>query len=311
MVYFSTTARFTSLRAAHAAAYAHHSKMEEEHGDHSPEECAASDAEYAALDAMLLEPAQVPGEVAEKLRFMLDRDILNNAWGEKGESFLATIQDDLLQLAHPRAGVGMAEAFSMWAGALLAFNACDELEDESAYDLAGHELAEQSRRVLATPCRQPGDVLVKSYVNLLTTEGGIRDAFPFLIRHDPIEAGATLDNIGAYHMIEDLKETDIGQCMMALGRVDFDPQTWVWAATCCGLNVSVTFQSTDGSRVFGWGTDCKSEDPADVTRCRLLQRLIGGPLHDKRMTAVSDEIVANWPTLVWNRQYAPQAEAAA
>lgn len=309
MVYFSTTARFTALRAAHAAAYAHHSKMEEEHGDHSPEESAASDAEYAALDAMLLEPAQVPGEVAEKLRFMLDRDIIDNNWGEKGEAFLATIQDDLLQLAHPRAGVGMAEAFAEWAAALKKFNDCDELENEDAYHAAARDFAEASRTVLRTPCRQPGDHLVKNYVNLYTTEGGIPDAFPFMIRHDKLDDDATLDNIGAYHAIQDLKETDIGQCMMALGRVDFDAATWVWAATCVGMHVSVTFQP-DGSRQFGWGTDCKSEDPAKIARCGMLQRLIGGPLHAKRMTAVADEIEANWPGLVWNRP-APQAEAAA
>lgn len=299
MAYFSKTALFAQLRSAHEAAYAHHSKMEDEHGDHSPEESAASDAEYAALAAVLLHPAEVAGEVAEKLDMMIDRCIIETTWGDRGKSYLDQIQKDLLQLAHPRAGFGMAESFAEWAAALRKFHDCDELENADAYAAAGQAFAEASRTVLRTPCRQPGDHLVKSYVDLYTTEGGdSADPCIFMIRHDKLDDDATLDNIGAYHAIEDLKETDIGQCMMALGRVDFDAKTWVWAASACGAPPSVVYQG-DGSRIFGWNANAKNS--GHEARYRLLACLIGGLLHKDRIDAVVDEIEANWPGMVYNR----------
>lgn len=306
---FHNSTQWAAARDAHKAAYAVYDAFAEAGDDGidcggTQASTDASKAEYAALRAVLTTPAITPLDVSGKLDIMGDREI-TEGWGEEYEQYVAQIKADLFQLQRMACSPEMKALFNHWAEARRAYFAAAGVEHTDE-DLEPHWQAETEnlRALMAAPCCASGDIMVKAYVEWIDNHGSLPTGAIFM----PAQGSSSYphDQICDDARRRDILDTDIGRCMAALGRVDFDARAWVEAALECGVKPSLILH--EGKRQFGY--DMNAEAAGAEERWRLLTYLLGSGGEEGRSRLVADEIEASWPDLVWGRADAPQAVAA-
>ena len=257
----------------------------------------ANETEFRLLHELLLHPSTTPAELQEKLTIMRKRGPLhleNLCWNERDITvYLDLIERDLMNMVRPNVSPAIAEAFDAWARAHeLYWSRSDWPGDESASlceteDTAAHALH-------AVSCTTPGDLLVKAYVELMGeygAQGHGPEGLSFAIAETNINQA--VDRM----KLRDILASDIGCCMTALGRTDFDAERWVAAARAHGKEVGLVI--TENGRQLSFG------DPGGTGMPEILQRLTANGLRmlsRERCTAIAAEIEANHPDLVHRRQ---------
>jgi len=310
---FHITREFSAARSAHAAAYAAWDEISDnpdpQIADHSPEAKAASQAECEALDAVLSFGATTPAEIQAKLAFMREREIDSCATGHA--AWMEQIERELIELQRPCVSPSMAQAFDAWREAWTTF--IESPDDDHKARISGETFI----ALMDAPCFTPGDFITKVYVNQLGEHGhtlGDEDAgaFPFeLDQRHLTGSGGTHDDAAQVALARDIRECDLGRCMLALGRVDFDPADWVAAAQRAQMVVYVAIHR-DGTRWL-----CTSEPDGDANeghgdRFITCQALIAGGLGvvgQARRQAVIEHIIEHAPTLLLDCRECAEAAA--
>lgn len=303
---YSHSPDFGVALRAHQDAYAAYDVLAEAGADGTPEYESTCAAERAALDAMMLMPAQCPGDVAAKFKLFIDQDMAT--WSEAGTPnvFAERIALDLADLNRPCVSGQMAAAFAIWADTWVAMQ-------DAAYDTDGDNAgnlpiavtdAESTAQaaLYAMPCAAPGDYVVKLYLDQMLDEGGYPHGYPFMIK-EWIE--------GANPGLRDLQDCDLGRCMLALGRTDFDPKAWLDGMEQSGGPNAVTIlPQRDGSLMFGIceprfidsaGGEHGEPYQGAFARYRLLQQIINGGYENTRRQQVIDYIGEQRPDLVFGK----------
>lgn len=310
---YSVSPAFAKAQRAHAIAYTTHDAFAAEGDDNSICAQAASEAEYDALGRMMTEPAQCAGDVLAKLKVFLDREMYD--WNgprdpHAGAKFREALERDLMLLQRPTVSTEMAAAFENWAAKWQAFHDAEyEQEGVNAGNIPLSVLHDQGvawTQLMAVYCTTPGDFLAKAYVELLMDVGGWNKGYPFQVKNQ-FEPDDGED--GDAFLYDDLRNCDLGRCMMALGRVDFDARAWIDANIAVGGHFKLMVDPGDNNaRTFWQGMDIDSERECDRERHRMLQELLGGMFHVERMKAVCDLIDQEYPE---HRMSARQSEARA
>jgi hypothetical protein len=298
MMRFHTTTAFSTARAAWVGAYAAHDRAagheDTYQSDFARETVDASDLEYATLEAVLSMPASTPAEVGEKLRIMRERGV-DDGWGDDRPRYLAQIERDLAELQRPCVSPVLANAFLKWRLAYASsVNQDVDFNDDGLTTILCENVGVAVVELMALPCSTPGDVLLKQYVDLLGANGATK-IFDYEISvADLTEGLGTNDGAALESAYRDLAATDLGGCLLALGRVDFDANRWLAAAARAGVEVRLVRQS-DGSRAlhktFNVARNRSAADIEPEIRCHRL--LAGGGsaiLANERIAAVLDAI---------------------
>lgn len=288
---------FNTARTEHLAAFAHANAMSAKYPDEHRTSKTSHDAEYRALDVMLMQPCRTPMDLLHKLRTMDDREL--KGW-DCYEAVRRQMDVDLRQMARPAASIEMAAAFKTWAEAREAIYAADErgIDDDDRAPYAEADHAAYSA-LMALPCITPGDFIVKAYINLIDDNGStshLANGWEYEPNtFSPRMPNAT-GNDDQYEMSvrRDLADTDIGRCMMVLGTVDFDAEKWIAAADRAGLKIYVVIE-LDGTCNF-WNMLREEQEPTDFAgrESMTLALLAGGlGLSAERVAAVTDAIICN------------------
>lgn len=303
---FHTTTEFQNAKRAWRDAYSAHDVFAEAGDDTSSESKAASETEYVALKALLLMPAATPTEIAEKLRIIAEREI-DSSWTEWHPLIMAQIDRDLREQQRPAVSPVMKAAFEEWREAQRA-HCCDTIgEDEHDFALC-NAAADAACQLLRLPCYTPGDFLVKVYVDQLGEHGGtfyghdnrpegVAEGFPFEIDDSALREGlGGVDGEAREAFLRDLDDTDLGACLLALGRVEFDAKAWLAAADRAGVAVYLAEQPDGSSGLScGMGPDDANFRGDRVNRVQRLLTGNGGSFGDERVAAVADHIRAHEP----------------
>jgi hypothetical protein len=298
---YSMSPRFARVQRSHAIAYTTQDAFASAGEDETICGRAASDAEYTALDAMMLEPAQSAGDVLAKLKVFLDREMYN--WDgprapDAAATYRALLERDLTLLLRPVVSTEMAQAFEAWAAAWQALHDAEyDEEGENAGNLpiaTTHAEAAAWGELMAVPSATPGDFIAKTYVDILQDIGGWTDGFPFQIKSE-FDQSEGVQN-GSAFLYDDIRNCDLGRCIMALGRVEFDAKAWIEATITVGGDFKLMVDlSADHARTLWQKADCNSARKCDRERHRMLQELIGGQFHVERFKAVCDLIDQEYP----------------
>lgn len=300
---------FSEAQAAHAAALAVVRELDDaEVSPDDPKLKEASEAEYAALDKLMLEtPAITPSEVAAKLALFHQRDM--HLWENEGGRYRDAISADLARMQGWPISPDVLARWTAWRDIDERYEAAAARSDEE-----GEALLEERESIYAAfhnaPCVTPGDFIVKQYAHLHGTLGGtLHGAAKEDMTGNPHDIDIDGDQYdGRFEAIEqpacyhDIDATDIGANLLAYGLPYFDAERWMERADAIGLQVDLT-QQQDGRWMFGQRMDLRDEelgnDPRIRREERRLRRLIandhGGP---DRVRAVADEIRREWPQLV-------------
>jgi len=295
---YSTSPDFARAKRSHDIAYTAYDAFAEAGEENTMAGVAACAAEYEALDRMMTLPAQSPGDILAKLRTFLDREM--HGWDgprnpEAGTTYRGILENDIRSLMRPSVSAQMADAFEKWADAWNAFHYAEYDEDgDNAGNLpiAVTTAEEQAwAALMAVPCATPGDFLAKAYVDLLQDVGAWSDGFPFQIKGVFEQEEGVLD-ANAF-LYDDLRNCDLGRCMLALGRIDFDAKAWIEATVAVGGQFKVMVDHN--GRTFWQGMDPDNQADHAKARHRMLQELIGGEFHVERTKAVCDLVEAHYP----------------
>jgi len=278
---FTMSFGFAMKRNAHAEAYKAFDVLADAGADGSPEYEAASAAEIAAFNEAMNFPAINAADVSGKLAMMADAGSNVAEWNDYPK-YMAAIQADMLNLQRPCVSPAMADAFAAWAAAWLALS--DGEDDTQQADIDAEIAA--SKALFALPCVSPGDYMAKDYVDRLSEDGGYPGGFHFLIKNWQEE--------GESATVADFRAVDLGRCMLALGRTDFDPEAWIIAMRAVGGGFYVMI---DGAKRSFWqDADVADEAPeCQHIRHRILQELLCGPFGQDRMRAVVALIMTDYP----------------
>ena len=286
--------RLTSWREAYAA----HDAFAEAGDDGAvaggtKEADEAGDAELASLDAFLFAPSVTAIEMQDKIKVMRERGPLhpdNLCWNDRDMArILDQMERDLIGMQRPNCSPLIAEAFAAWADAQEHFYALrHDAEDELGR--RGDAMREAEQHLMDLPCTTAGDFIAKAFVNLLGEVGGT---------YDTDGGGPFYPDMSDVHpqdqrIYRDIRDSDLGCCMIVLGRVDFDAARWVSIARTYGKKVHVTRSARGRGLSFGMeGPHTEMND--------LLQRLTANGLRqvsNDRCQAIANEIEANHPDLV-------------
>ncbi len=306
---FHMTPAFSGALSSWKAAYADHDRIASRAtgrlADCTPESKVASDREYAALDALMLMPAATPGEVAEKFRIMTNRDF---ALCEDGipSKFAAQLERDLINLQRPAVSGPIAEAFAAWAEAHARFHTTPHPDDATG-DALCNESSAAFCALMKMPSYAPGDLIAKLYANMLGEHGSTLRVDPdpsaFVFELDKTDLPAisgTCDSAAAVAFARDVADCDLGRCMIALGRVDFDAAAWLAAADRAGVTVQIVDEADNTSRL--WIGEVDGETSAqDNERRFIVQALLAGglgPVGAERRHDVEAAIRSERPHLV-------------
>lgn len=294
---FHTTITFSTARAAWEGAYAAHDRAAEQadrhSADHARETVAAGDLEYETLETVLSMPAFTPGEVGEKLRIMRERGV-DDSWTDDRPRYLAQIERDLIELQRPCVSPVLADAFLKWWLAYAAsVNRYDDLDDDGLTTILCMKVSEAVVELMAKPCSTPGDVLLKQYVELLGENGATKTSDYEISVADLASGLGTNDGAAQEAAYRDLADTDLGCCLLELGRVDFSAELWLAAADRAGIEVRLVHQ-LDGTRALYKSCNAMSgQSAADREREDRCHRLLAGGLKvlaKERVAAVLDVI---------------------
>lgn len=290
---YSHSPDFGIVLRAHQEAYAAFDVLAEAGADGTPEYIAADEAEHVALNALMAEPAQSPGDVLAKIRLYLDREMYS--WNgprdpDAADAYRAILEADLLNLNRPCTSRQMDEAFATWAATWAALAASSEEDGNTGREAVEANTAAE-KALWALPCVSPGDYIVKDYIDQLGSQGP-EPGTMFLIKDwsDDHEVDGML-------AVSDLEDCDLGRCMMTLGRTNFDAQAWILATQQVGGHFKLMIDhSDDGARTFWQGMDIADNATKGERKAhRLLQMLIGGEFHVERTKAVCDLIERDYP----------------
>lgn len=296
------TSGFAAAREAHSLAYKALDDVPEDQEFVDGKWAAECDAEGEAMVAYLSHPAHTPAEISDKLRFMRERDI-NSGWSDHA-AIMAQIERDLIELHRPCVSPAMHIAFGEWRNAYLIYN--NQWQDEFTQKHSAAFLT-----LMAVPCCTPGDFIVKVYANQLGEHGSTwfgnahpdttPDSFPFELDDSALDEGkGSHDGAAEEAYARDIRECDLGRCLLMLGRVDFDAEAWLDAARRAHMTVHVVIQ-TEGTRVFCTGQPTGPSGERDGRRWNMCQALIAGGLGvlgQERRRAVMDMIERHHPQLV-------------
>lgn len=292
---YSTSLDFAAADRARREAYAAHDVFATAGDDHSPAAEAASEAEYAALLHMLTMPVAHPGDIAGKLAAMEAREI-DASWTDWFPQITASISADLSRLTRDCPSPAMAQAFTDWAAARVHYPAEPD-EGPSLYSAAFFAL-------MALPINAPGDLLVKTYVGLIEEIGDTSAIGGTIYEIDRASIAETLNGThtvrAAGAKLDDIEDSDLGRCMMELGRVDFDAAAWLEASQRAGLVVNVIAQP-EGSRAISISDLGGADHGNRAARCEYLLGAGGDRVESlRRYAAVADAIAGSFPGLVLN-----------
>lgn len=310
-----TTPEFAARLTAWREAYAAHDVFYEAGDDatrgedRSEASIVAEDLEYSALEDFLIAPAFTPTEILRKLEVMRTRDV-GEDWTEHYRRYMAQIERDLMEQQRPCVSPGMSALFEAWRDAVRALNE-DHHGSEERIDQLMAALLATILPLLTAPCFTPGDFMVKVFVEMLGEHGGTclgaaqqhKDPGGFLFE---IERRALAEGLGVYDgsaqeaYFRDLNDTDLGCCLLALGRVDFEPAAWLAAADRAGLPVTIVV-GPDDKQALWVGMGVAGCDPVQIEREKRVQRLLtgnGGGFGTERSAAVGAYIMANEPSRI-------------
>lgn len=300
---FNTTIAHSQMRSAWEDADAKQNAFAEAGDDGtsrggSEDADRAYEAETGAMCNFLRHPSTTPAEIQDKIAFMRERGPLaqdNLCWNESDmTATLDCMERDLMQMARPNVSPAVNVAFLVWSEAHEEFWSRSEWPDDElarlgeAEDLAATALHEQ-------PCTTPGDFIVKAYVELMSeygAQGHGTDGLEFLVD------GAKISHRPDQTRLRDIMDCDLGCCLVALGRSDFDARRWMIQAERFEKRVTVTLSGTaaETKRGLAFGMDGTHSQMEEI-----LQRLTANGLRmvsRERCVSIADEIEANWPLLV-------------
>lgn len=254
---------------------------------------AAQNAESDALAALFSHPAENAGDVLIKIRLYMDREIYG--WdGERArganKTCIAAIENDLRDLNRPRVSGRVAEAFGTWAAAWIAMGEVAEDDDAGTVEALAN-VSGAERALWALPCASPGDYIAKDFVDQMG-EQGPEPGTAFMIKDWSDD-----HEIDGKPAVADLEDCDLGRCMMALGRTDFDAEAWILAMKAVGGHFKLMIDRSDNDARSFWQGEGISDSATkgEQKRHRLLQMLIGGEFHVERTKAVCDLIASDYP----------------
>lgn len=126
-------------------------------------------------------------------------------------------------------------AFAQWRDAWLRLDTI-KVDAEAAPVISAK--TEAFRSVIAAPVRTGEDFMVKAYLELLESSGPALNGNTF--EPDTHEFADERDNGEAYKrsLYTDLDRSDLGCCLLALGRVSFDANDWVDRAVATKLRIT-------------------------------------------------------------------------
>jgi hypothetical protein len=252
----------------------------------------------AALDALVLTPAETAAGVREKL------SAISKHWDGKWcvwPQYEAAIDRDLLELRRPNST--LHAPFEAWRAAYEAHAIASDL-DEDDEDLDGEELRNEEiafRALMAAPCASPGDFMVKAYANLLDQLGSAEhgeaklDGTGHLWDIDVPHANSSDDldtawECSAYH---DLDMSDLGACLLAFGRLDFSAEDWLRRARALKVSIGLTVTGPNEWSLhvgpYAGDDDCERRRRERVRLDRLLE------FDPARRQAVVEVILRAWP----------------
>ena len=278
---FTMSFDFAMKRSAYAEAYKAFDALADAGADGSPEYEAASAAEIAAFNDAMNFPAVNAADVSGKLAMMADAGSNVAEWNDYPK-YMAAIQADMLNLQRPCVSPAIADAFATWAAAWLALS--DGEDDTQQADIDAETAA--SKALFELPCVAPGDYMAKDYIDRLGEDGGYPGGFPFLIKN--------WQENGESAALKDFRAVDLGRCMLALGRTDFDAAAWIAGMEEVGGSFYVM---VDGDKRGFWQAADVADDAPDCQhiRHRILQELLCGPFGQDRMRAVVALIMTGHP----------------
>lgn len=299
-----TTTGFSAAIEAHRVAYAAWNKVQDDPdiADFSPEDVAASEVESTTLDDLLGYPATTPAEIAAKLAFMREREASNwtgyPAWIEQ-------IERELVELQRPCVSPAMHVAFADWRAAHALYNAhFGEVTAQADEKAALQAYSAAFLAMMALPCITPGDFVVKVWANQLGEHGPtVQEPGGSLFELDDSDLTCALgshDGAAEEAFARDIRECDLGRCLLMLGRVDFDAEAWFDAARRVGMFAHVIVQQ-DGSSVLWTGQPEGEITDRDARRFDMCQALLGAGMGivgaDRRHT-VRSYIADSQPSFV-------------
>ncbi|KQO13258.1 hypothetical protein [Sphingomonas sp. Leaf242] len=305
---FHTTPEFAARLTAWRDAYAAHDVFADDdpprNEDRSAAEESAGKLEYSTLEDFLIAPAFTPTEILRKLEVMRTRDV-GAGWTDHYPRYMAQIERDLMEQQRPCVSPGMSQLFDVWREAVRAVNEDHDGSDEHGKHL-GDAASAAGLALHAAPCFTPGDFLTKVFVEMLGEHGGTNwgaepGGFPFEIERRQLGEGLGINDGAAQEAyFRDLHDTDLGCCLMALGRLDFEPAAWLAAADRAGLAVTVVIGPDEGQALWV-GMGGAGGGPVQIEREQRVQRLLtgnGGGFGTARSAAVGAYIVANEPSRI-------------
>lgn len=288
---WNITPQFAAAHTAHREAWATYEAFVGKGDETSPEATAAEAREEQLLDEFICFPASTPTEIAVKMNYMRERDI-DIRWAEARSRNLRQIERDLIQMQRPCVSPQVAAAFEIWVEANAAI---DAVPDDETTALC-HKAAAAFQVMAETPCTSPGDFMLKAYADYLDSWGPnspVDDAgwFAFeLNATDPVDLiDGNSDIAYAKALVRDINDTDLGRCLQALGRVDFDAEAWVAATKRCGQHIAVVTLENDQTLSLimpVYDAECDQRTKARRERCRELLGAGLGVIRDERIAAV-------------------------
>lgn len=297
---------FAAIQYAHRAAYGRMDVLAEQGQEFDPATgvwAPGCNAESAAMNEFLAMPAHTPAEVGAKLAYMRDRDI-NDNWTEY-VGWMAQIERDLIELQRPCVSPTMRDHFQEWRNDYAAYDA--DCDDESK----SRRHSETFLAMMAVSCASAGDLIVKVYANQLLEHGGTwlgagRSDNPLGAYMFELDTARLMEGMGDHDgaaevaFARDIRHSDLGRCLLALGRIDFDAQAWVAAVRRAQLPFTVVIQP-NGHRTLLTGERPGLVDDRHVERFDVCQGLIAGGLGTlgaERRAAVCAWVEENEPAMV-------------
>lgn len=319
------TRQFAAARHAWEAAYASHDAIASDPDpmvDRSAEANAAGDLEHETLLALLKMPAATPAEIGEKMRIMRSRGV-DEGWTDYYPDIIAQIDRDLIEQQRPCVSRDIAKAFEGYAASRILDAECEDTSDEAGL-VHMRRTRECFNAALALPCAAPGDFMLKAYLEAIDGSLGAYETIRVPegvaavrwheIQFDPAEIAPDSqygEVIAMLAMVDDLAACDLGRCLLALGRVDFDADAWLGAAERAQMPVNLVIQ-VDGSKGLWTGQRGGEITPLESGRWDACMALLGagmGSVGADRRRAIGEAIEARHPALIFDARKAGEIVA--
>ncbi len=266
----------------------------------------ASDDEIAAFLNFILHPAATPSELQAKLSAAIFREVY--MWADWPD-FLAVVKADLARMQAVTTGPDVTAALLAWRAAYEPWVTCGPMDDDDpAYLKMNEDRSAAYHALLDARCTTPGDLLTKTYVNLLESVGHslVGEASKngngniFDVHIEQCDSHRDEDEAFQRAAYRDLDHCDLGANLLAYGLPYFSAQHWIARAEAVGLRPwCVTIEGRDR---FGLGfddSDLVPDAPGSERMRRERNRLRRILAFDAdRAASIIAEIKVNHPRLV-------------